>query len=236
MTETLDKSRVTAKLPERVSYPPAPWNLKGHLYGSLWLVPRREITASVPDELQVITNPLGYSCAFAGFVEYREGSPLTYHELLGGILVRRKGSARLALHVTHIWVDSVASLYGGRELWGVPKELASFKFDYANDCHELRGVAQDADGSQLAEGYFATGRGLLDRFKLIVPFPNLQMLNGRLVASSAAMRSNFHPSAGVGMTVPQNSVLASLGIAGKTPFLNFAGLNFNIHLEAAKPL
>jgi Acetoacetate decarboxylase (ADC) len=234
MTETLDKRRATPSEPGRVSYPPAPWDLTGHLYGSLWLVPRREITANVPNELQIITNPLGQSCAFAGFVEYREGSPLTYHELLAGILVRKKGSARFALHVSHIWVDSVASLYGGRELWGVPKDLAEFKFDYANGCHELRGVAWDADGSQLAEGYFSAGRGLLDRFKLVVPFPNLQILNGRLVGSSAPMRSNFHLTVGVGMTIPHNSVLASLGIAGKSPFLNFAGLNFNIHLEAAK--
>lgn len=40
------------------------------------------------------------------------------------VLVRAK--KRFALHVLAIWVDSDASLQGGRTLWGVPKQAAQF--------------------------------------------------------------------------------------------------------------
>ena len=78
----------------------------------------------------------------AAFVSYEPGSPLTYSELLvarpipvPGRRGRRAsipGSswARSArVEITDIWVDSPASVAGGRELWAIPKGLCDFDLD-----------------------------------------------------------------------------------------------------------
>lgn len=58
----------------------------------------------------------------AAFVDYHQGSVLTYRELLLARLVREGAVPRA--HITDIWVDSAPSRDGGRSLWGIPKELA----------------------------------------------------------------------------------------------------------------
>jgi hypothetical protein len=61
------------------------------------------------------------------FVTYEEPSPLTYHELLVARPVRSDGRGR-RVSITDIWVDSPASVAGGRELWAIPKDLCDFAF------------------------------------------------------------------------------------------------------------
>lgn len=58
------------------------------------------------------------------WVSYRPGGVLVYDELMSTLLVRR--GWRVLPTITHIWVDSPASRDGGRELWGIPKQLAEF--------------------------------------------------------------------------------------------------------------
>jgi hypothetical protein len=60
---------------------------------------------------------------------YGPGSTLEYSELIAGVVVRR--GWRIGLRVTHIYVDSEASLEGGRAIWGLPKELAEFDWSEA---------------------------------------------------------------------------------------------------------
>ena len=103
---------------EKVAYPAAPWNMVGSLWLSLFRV-KQDV-----DE----TRPAGvYGAAF---VSYEEGSPLTYSELL---VARQVGSGQHARRVTitDIWVDSRASVAGGRELWAIPKGLCDFTLDSA---------------------------------------------------------------------------------------------------------
>lgn len=54
---------------------------------------------------------------------YREGT-LRYRELVVGTLARR--GARAGVLALAIWVDCQQSMWGGRRLWGIPKELADF--------------------------------------------------------------------------------------------------------------
>lgn len=99
-----------------VSYPAAPW----HMVGSLWLTLFR-VKEPVED-----LRPAGiYGAAF---VSYEEGSPLTYSELLVARPVSTDKDGR-RVTITDIWVDSPASVAGGRELWGIPKGLADFTFE-----------------------------------------------------------------------------------------------------------
>ena len=60
------------------------------------------------------------------FVRYLECT-LRYDELVIGSLARR--GLKFGIYVHHIWVDSEESLWGGRRIWGLPKELASFAWE-----------------------------------------------------------------------------------------------------------
>lgn len=118
---------MTAPLPyEKVAYPAAPWQM----VGSMWLTVFR-LTRDVD-----ATRPAGiYGAAF---VSYEEGSPLTYGELLVARALRKgegpsdgspmPGAGR-GVTITDIWVDSPASVAGGRELWAIPKGLCDFDYE-----------------------------------------------------------------------------------------------------------
>jgi len=99
-----------------VSYPAAPWQMVGSLWLTLFKV-REQV-----DELR----PAGiYGAAF---VSYEEGSPLTYSELLVARPIKSEQHGR-RVTITDIWVDSPASVAGGRELWAIPKGLCDFSLE-----------------------------------------------------------------------------------------------------------
>ena len=101
-----------------MSYPPQPWHLVADAHLSLWRVPAREVHQ---DALAIA----GYTTVFTAWVSYREPGQLSYHELLAAVPVRGK---RTSCTITQIWVDSEVSLNGGRELWAIPKDLATLAF------------------------------------------------------------------------------------------------------------
>jgi acetoacetate decarboxylase len=95
------------------AYPPAPWQMHGQLWLSLFRVREGDHRDREPGVYGV------------GLVRYEVPSPLTYNELLVAHLVDR------AVTITDIWVDSPASVAGGRALWAIPKDLCDFTFDSA---------------------------------------------------------------------------------------------------------
>lgn len=106
-----------------MTYPAEPWHLEGQMHVSLWLAPR----AAIPQDLPPGTRPVtiaGRCPVGTAVVLYEADSVLRYTELLCAVLVRRR--ARVMPWITEIWVDSPPSRDGGRALWGIPKELASF--------------------------------------------------------------------------------------------------------------
>ncbi len=107
-----------ADLPyEKVTYPDAPW----HMVGSLWLSLFR-----VAEDVDAL-RPAGiYGAAF---VSYTEGSPLTYSELLVARPLPKSAGKGRKVTITDIWVDSPASVAGGRELWAIPKGLCDFELE-----------------------------------------------------------------------------------------------------------
>lgn len=102
---------------EKVAYPAAPWQM----VGSLWLTVFR-----LKQDVDAL-RPAGiYGAAF---VSYTEGSPLTYSEILvARALPKSEGKGR-KVSITDIWVDSAASVAGGRELWAIPKGLCDFELE-----------------------------------------------------------------------------------------------------------
>ena len=110
----VDQSIETGSEPK--IYPPAPWAMVGQLWLSLFKV--REPV----DELRVA------GIYGAAFVSYEPGSPLTYSELLVARLADTDAHGR-RVSITDIWVDSPASVAGGRELWAIPKGLCDFELE-----------------------------------------------------------------------------------------------------------
>ncbi|MGH3626127.1 MAG: acetoacetate decarboxylase family protein [Sciscionella sp.] len=123
-------------------YPPEPWELRGQLHSSVYLVPFYDIPAEVPPEYLPVRFGR-YAVVGIAWASYEAGGVLDYRELMSTMLVRR--AWRLLPTITHIWVDSEASRDGARALWGIPKDLAEFTF------------ARHSYAAADAEGPIATG-------------------------------------------------------------------------------
>lgn len=107
-----------ASLPAFATYPPAPWQARGRCWAGLF---RADAPATLPAGLKPLLDP---SWRVVALVRYEPGSTLCYDELLVGPLARHR--LRCGIYVEHIYVDSAPSLWGGREIWGLPKRLAAF--------------------------------------------------------------------------------------------------------------
>ena len=147
-----------------VAYPPQPWHLGGRLSLTLWRVPTVDLPETFAAAVPSGAHPLatrGHTLVGTAFVRYAAGGVLSYDELLAAVPVR--DGRRVAITIGAIWVDSRASLAGGRRLWGIPKQLA--EFDRAETSASLR-VEAGADGVPIAAATFATGRPLPGRWTL----------------------------------------------------------------------
>jgi acetoacetate decarboxylase len=107
--------------------PPMPWRLVARdaaLAVPVW-VPLEQARPRVPRRYRVLPLLPGRTLGGLFLAEYGPGSTLRYRELIvaSATLLHR---GRLAAWVTHVFVDDPASVRGGRELLGVPKQLASF--------------------------------------------------------------------------------------------------------------
>jgi NAD(P)-dependent dehydrogenase (short-subunit alcohol dehydrogenase family) len=160
---------------------------------------------------------------------------LTYHEVFAGVMVRHAATGLTGMTVNHIWVDDETSLRGGRALWGVPKELARFDFDHQAPGGGFLGKAWDPQGRTLIEGRFTPGLGLPQDTRTKVGLPGLQRLRGALHSMAAEFETSPR-LARADITVPQDSPLAVLGIAGRRPLVSFVMKDFRTSLEAAVPV
>ncbi|MGW4523591.1 acetoacetate decarboxylase family protein [Amycolatopsis sp. NPDC004378] len=118
------------------SYPPQPWNLTADARVSVWRVPVSDLPA-VPAEPLVIA---GHASVFTAWIDYTPPGELSYHELLAAVPVKAR---RVSCSITEIWVDSEASLTGGRELWAIPKDLATLTFPGGRTFQATAATADD---------------------------------------------------------------------------------------------
>jgi hypothetical protein len=106
-------------------YPPPPWHLQGTAFQVFQPIPLTQARRVIPAELEVITVFPGHTIGGVYLSKYEPGSILTYNELIVSAgFVRFKGE--IGAWISHIYVDSPHSVAGGRNIWGLPKELAAF--------------------------------------------------------------------------------------------------------------
>ena len=170
------------KAADGTSYPPEPWYLGGDFLLSVFRLPVSRLPAAalqaIPADHSLVTVA-GRATVGVTFVHYTAGGVLAYEELLVALLVRK--GARLRSTIPDIWVSSQSSMHGGRELWGIPKQLGDFKRDH--DGPRICSTMSLA-GESVAQLDARVGRPLLPGFWQ-VPQTTAQLLDGqRIVAKN----------------------------------------------------
>jgi acetoacetate decarboxylase len=105
--------------------PDPPWILDGSGISALDLVRMDRCSGFLPSGVEPVAVLPKRTVAGFFVGRYGRGSTLEYSELIAVCaLVRAAG--RYGFWVSHIYVDHELSRAGGRQIWGLPKELAEF--------------------------------------------------------------------------------------------------------------
>lgn len=108
-----------------MGYPEAPWTLQGYAIQTLQLIDVERSRLFIPPELDLVSVWPGKTIGGVYLSSYGSGSELQYNELIVvAALVNYSG--KFGGWVSHIYVDNPDSVAGGREIWGLPKEMAEF--------------------------------------------------------------------------------------------------------------
>lgn len=108
-----------------MAYPSAPWTLRGFALQTIQPVDVDRVRSSIPGELEIVSIFPGKTIGGIYVSSYGTGSTLQYSELIVVSALVRQG-ARLGAWISHIYVDNVDSIAGGRDIWSLPKENAQF--------------------------------------------------------------------------------------------------------------
>ena len=195
--------------PDEAPYPPAPWRLRGSAV--IVPVPLRVANARafLPDDVALVSAG-GWTVGGVLLADYRDGATLTYHELIVFPGLVRAGR-RAGPWVSHIVVDSPASVAGGRHIWGLPKGLADFTWsDRRVDVHGL--LRADVRRSPLRRPPMPLASAAFGRRPDGLVWTGAR---GRLNAGGALVR----------LRVPRTSPFAALGLDGVWPAVAGDGLD-----------
>lgn len=111
-----------------MNYPQPPWNLKGHAIQTLNLLDINQVRPVIPPELEIVAVLPGKTLGGIYLSAYKSGSLLQYNELIVVAGLTRYQNY-IASWISHIYVDDATSVAGGREIWGLPKEMAEFTWE-----------------------------------------------------------------------------------------------------------
>ena len=103
------------------AYPTPPWNMHGDMLCVPYVVDARALQLPFPT-----VDTLGRAAGLLAYVRYTEPSPLTYEELIWMPALVREGK-RTGQYVEAMFVDDATTLRAGRELWALPKTMATFQ-------------------------------------------------------------------------------------------------------------
>ena len=110
-----------------VSYPPAPWDTAGHAFIAPYAV--RVSDLSLPRGMSV-AHPGPFTVGRISYVNYSGASPLYYDELIwmpAFMRDRSWGAKAKGWFVSVMYVNERNTLAAGREIWKLPKTMATFE-------------------------------------------------------------------------------------------------------------
>lgn len=202
-----------------VRYPPPPWRLAGRLLVALAPLRLDAARALVPAPLRLLPVWPGRALAMLLVGVYGEGSTLRYGEV-AGVAGPVLAGARPGGLVTSIWVDDERSLAAGREVWGLPKQLATLR--WRPGAVEVR----DAAGAPIVHARWREPR-------VHVPVPALApfiaVLDGTVRRAWLAGSLHLAPTV-IELDIPAGSPLAPLALAGRR-----LGLTGRLDVRVAAP-
>jgi acetoacetate decarboxylase len=175
-----------------VPHPPAPWQLNGEL-------------------IVVPAFTAGRQLGGVMLAHYTSGT-LAYDELIVFSHPTTRGMV-----VSHIYVDDEQSLSGGREIWGLPKELAQFEYG-------RRTFSARQGDRTLLHARIRRRRG---RVPLVLPTP-ITSAAGDTIGRA---RIKAAPAL-VELQIPETSPFAHLGLEGR--HLALAGDELQLHMPAPR--
>jgi hypothetical protein len=105
---------------KEVPYPPPPWKCSGQMWTGVF---KSTVSRGLPAGFKHVLDPHLF---IISLIRYLDGT-LRYDELIFGTLAMR--GIRYGIHVDEIWVDDPASIWGGRRIWGLPKNPATFHWN-----------------------------------------------------------------------------------------------------------
>jgi acetoacetate decarboxylase len=187
-----------------MSYPPAPWHLYGNALLSFQAIDVATAREVVPVDLEIVSILPGKTLGGLYLSVYEANSTLQYHELIVvPALVRYQG--KIGAWISHIYVDNPASVAGGRNIWGLPKELADFSW------HDTE-VSVSQSNRSLCRVRF-------DRFGLpLTPWGNIKLSGdvfGGLTADILAFQGDVEASLKwipFDLNIPNESPFAALNL------------------------
>ncbi len=207
-------------------HPPSPWRLRATMALSLFAIPRARLKPYLPEGLCLpLFEFMGRCLIGAAWVDYGPKATdcvLAYRELLVAVLARKGILPRV--HILRIWVDSPASLAGGRKLWSIPKDLATFS-NTANSW-EARGRT-----GSLAKSTDITGSGPKLPLPFFVPMTLIQKTaRGAWLETPSKIKGEIQLGGRWNWSVPPESELAALfEQRTRKPWLNLLLTNVRIH-------
>lgn len=204
-----------------MTYPSAPWHLNGKGFLTVNSLDIDRVRALIPAQLNIIPIFPGQTLGGVYVAQYGAGSTLEYNELIvvSGIV---SYANRVGFWISHIYVDNPDSVAGGREIWGLPKQLARFNWDF-QDQPQVE-VYED-------ERHLCSLKCQWRSFGLQVPVgaPAFGMLDGNLLTFQAYGKINLNLT-GIDLTIPSESSFAPLNI--KQPLMSFYGSPLDVTIKS----
>jgi len=190
-------------------YPPPPWLLQGYALQTLQLIDIDLVRPLIPPEFEIISLLPGKTLGGVYLSNYSSGSVLEYNELIvSAALVRYSG--KIGNWISHIYVDNPDSVAGGREVFGLPKELAEFTWvnsSHAQSGYKNRIVVSQGEKTLCHLKYNQPGFGLNLPFSIDV----FGILSDSILLFKAEVESCIS-LIGSQLQIPPESHFANLGL------------------------
>lgn len=201
-------------------YPPAPWTLQGYGFQALHLLDVERARRFIPSDLQIVQVFPGKTLGGVYLVYYSTSPVEAYNELIvvSGIVTH---AGKFGAWISHLYVDNPNSVDGGRNIWGLPKELAQFHWELGG-LPQVRVSQNDRTLCTLA----CTGRS--PSLNLPLAAPVLSQLDSKLLLFNGHGKFNLQ-LIGSNLDVPSNSPFAPLNF-GKSG-LSFYSNSLEITVE-----